>query len=124
MRDALAWSLPLVGLGFLAHACRSLALDARAGYDVGMGAAGLFSGEWLVGSLAGAWGLTLLLGIEWYWGVAMFVALYALKGVAYRLIVAMNLGKDAPPTPKSGFKDFMRRAHDIDAAAKGDGDGR
>lgn len=122
MRDALAWALPLVALGFFAHACRALALDARAGYDVGMGAAGLFSGEWLLGSLAGAWGLTLLLGVAWYWGVAMFVALYALKSAAYPLIVAMNLGKDAPPPPKDGFKDFLRRAGEIDAAKdKADG---
>ena len=122
MRDALSWSLPLVALAFLFHACRTLAVDARAGYDVGMGAAGLFSGEWLLGSAAGAWGLALALGVEWYWGVAMFAALYALKSVAYRLIVATNLGKQAPP-PMDGFKDFMRRAQEIDAA-KGDGDGR
>lgn len=124
MRDALAWSLPLVALGFFAHAGRTLAVDARAGYDVGMGAAGQFSGEWLIGSAAGAWGLTLALGVEWYWGVALFVALYALKSVAYRLIVSMNLGKEAPPPPKDGFKDFLRRAEQIDASKRhGEGSG-
>lgn len=124
MSAILPWALLLVGLAFLFHACRALAADARSGYDIGMGAAGLFSGEWLLGSIAAAWGLTLALGVQWYWGVAMFVVLFTLKSVAYRLLVALNLGKEAPAPPKQGFKDFMRRAQEIDAAAKGHGDGR
>ncbi len=97
----LSWILPLLALAFFVHACRVLAEDARAGYDVGMGAAGMFSGQWLIGSVAGAWGLTLALGTAWYWGAAMFIALFMLKSLAYRFIVARNLGKEAPPLPRN-----------------------
>jgi hypothetical protein len=100
MTAYLPWTLALIALGFFVHACRALAADAKAGYDVGTGAAGLFTGEWMIGAVSGALGLTLALQLAWYWGATIFGVLVLLKGPAYDLIVnpaeKIEQDRDAP----------------------------
>lgn len=108
----LPWLLLAAAPLFFAHAWSVLSADARGGYDVTMGGAGLFSGQWLLGSVAAAVGTALLPGTAWYWGVGLFVLLFLLKGIAYRVIVATNLGRDAPPPRRGGFKEFVRRGEE------------
>jgi hypothetical protein len=105
----LPWALLAVGAGLLVYACRVLADDARGGYDVTMGGAGLYSGSWLVGSALAAAAVTMLTTATWWLGLGLFVVIYVAKSPVYRVIVARFLGRNAPPLPRNGFKEFMRK---------------
>jgi len=112
----LPWIVLAVSLLVLAYACRVLIEDVKGGFDVTMGGANLFSTTWLLGAVGAATGLAQLPGIAWGWGVAVFVAIYALKGAAYCIITALYLGADAPPPAKDGFREFMRKTGRKDGA--------
>lgn len=113
MAAALPWLLLVLALVLLARAWRVLVQDARAGYDISMGAAGLFSGLWLLGSVSGAVALVWLCRLAPGWGLAIAVALHGASGLAYRWIVARHLGREAPPLPRPGFREFQRRTRGI-----------
>ncbi|MBI4204253.1 MAG: hypothetical protein HY527_04435 [Betaproteobacteria bacterium] len=108
------WIVLLISMALFLYACRMLAEDAKSGYDVTMGGAMFFSHLWFAGAAAGAVGLTMLFALAWWWGIAIFLALYLAKNAAYRIIVALYLGSAAPPLPKDGFKEFIRRTEGKD----------
>lgn len=110
----LPWLILLIAVALFAYACRVLAADAKSGYDVTMGGQMYFSHLWLFGAVAGAAALTMLFALAWWWGIAIFIALYLVKSAAYRVIVALYLGAAAPPLPKDGFKEFIRRTEGKD----------
>lgn len=111
----LPWLGLVLGIALLAWACRLLAADAREGFEVSMGGAMLFSNVWLLGAAACAWSAVALSGLPWWAGLLAFVVLYALKSVAYRIIVALFLGTAMPETPKQGgFADFAKRTENRD----------
>ena len=112
----LPWIVLSVSTLFLLYACCVLIEDAKGGYDITMGGANLFSSAWLAGAAGAAVGLTLLLDITWWWGIAAFVAIYLLKSVVYWIITALFLGAEAPPPPKGGFKEFIRKTERKDKA--------
>jgi hypothetical protein len=102
-----------VAVALFTCAWRVLASDARAGYDVSMGGAMYFSAIWLIASVMAAVAGVKLLGIAWWWGILLFAGSMLIKSVFYRIIVAWNLGADAPPLPKNGFKEFIRKTEDV-----------
>lgn len=114
----LPWIVLLISIALFLYACRVLAADVRAAYDVSMGGAMFFSHLWMAGAAAGGAGLTMLFAIAWWWGIAIFIALYLLNRAAYRVIVAFYLGTAAPPPPKDGFKEFIRKTEGKDKAEK------
>jgi hypothetical protein len=105
----LPWGMLVVALGLLFYAWRVLAADARSGYDVTMGGAMYFSSIWTLGSVLASIGLVMVAGLTWWWGLVFFVSLAVVKGLVYRVAVALNLGAEAPPLPKNGFKEFIRK---------------
>ena len=118
--DYLPWLALLAGIALLAHACRVLAADAREGYEVTMGGAMLYSHVWTLGAAACTYGATSLLGLPWWAGVIVFVALFLVKSVVYRVIVSLYLGTALPDTPKSGgFNAFIERTKEIDERKNG-----
>jgi len=106
----LPWLALVAGVTLLAYACRLLAADARGGFEVSMGGAMFFSGVWMFGSAATAWGGTQLLNWPWWAGVIAFVVLMLLKSLAYRVIVALFLGTSMPPPKSGGFGEFVKRS--------------
>lgn len=114
--QALPWIALFLGFALLMQACRGLATDAQGGFEVTMGGAMLFSQLWLVGAAASAWGITALLGVSWWVGFVVFAAFFVLKGIAYRIIVAIFLGRSLPaPTATSvGFSALEKRAELLD----------
>lgn len=111
----LPWLALVAGLALLAWACRLLAADARGGYEVTMGGAMLYSHVWTLGAAACAWGVTVLLDQPWWSGVILFIALFLVKSVVYRIIVALFLGTKMPEAPKQGgFSAFIERSKEID----------
>lgn len=112
----LHWLALLGGLALLVHACRLLAADAREGFEVTMGGAMLFSHVWTLGAALCAWSATMLLDQPWWKGLLLFAALFLLKSVAYRIIVALYLGRELPPPKTGGFKDFVRRSEQVGRA--------
>jgi hypothetical protein len=117
--DFLPWLALLAGIALFAHACRVLAADAREGFEVTMGGAMLFSHVWLLGAAACAYGATSLLGLPWWAGVIAFVALFLVKSVVYRVIVALFLGTKMPEAPKQGgFGAFVKRTENRDRENK------
>lgn len=112
----LPWIVLLVSILFLLYACRALIEDAKGGYDITMGESMLFSTAWFTGAAGAATGLTLLLEFAWWWGIAAFVAIYLLQGAVRWIITTLYLGTEAPPPPKNGFKDFIRKTERKDDA--------
>ena len=118
--DYLPWIVLLASVALLAHACRVLAADAREGYEVTMGGAMLYSHVWTLGAAACTYGATSLLGLPWWAGVIVFVALFLVKSVVYRIIVVLFLGTALPDVPKpGGFKAFIERSKEIDERKNG-----
>lgn len=104
------WLSLLASLLLLLQACRVLIADARSGYEISMGADGLFSGHWLLAALAAAAALWMW-QVGWGWAMLLFVLLYAGKLPVRALIVALWLGRDLPANAApAGFKEFLRRA--------------
>lgn len=102
-------ALAVLSLVFLVNACRVLAADARSGAYVTMGGEMYFAQLWASGSLCGAAAAILLLEASWLWFAPGVVVLYVLSFPGRRIVVFFNLGRDAPPPPKEGFREFIRR---------------
>lgn len=105
--------LLLISIALFAYAWHVLSADAREGYDISMGGAMYFSGIWLLASIAASFACVNLLGAAWWWGIVLCAGLLLVKSVIYRIIVALYLGIDAPPLPKTGFKEFIRKTEEI-----------
>ncbi len=114
--DIVSGLLLVAALAGFAHACRMLANDAREGTYVTMGGQMLFSHIWFLSAALGAVAMARLAGIAWWQGVGLFVALVVLMWPVRWMIVTMYLGRDAPPPPKDGLREFLRKtAHHDDS---------
>jgi hypothetical protein len=119
MNDYLPWLLLAASsLGFVL-AWRTLAADAREGLYVTMGGQMMYSHTWYLSAFLGAAGLATLPGVAWWWGLVLFVALVVLQWPVSRVVIALNLGRDAPPPPKDGFREFIRKTQKKDVDGNG-----
>ncbi len=115
--DILGPALAIAGALLVIYACRVLVADAKSGPYVTMGGEMYFAQLWGLASLAGIAGLVMLSGASWWFYVPGVVVFYLISFPLRTFLTAVYLGREAPPPPKDGFKEFIRRTEGKSGAA-------
>ena len=102
--DYVALILILAACLMVLRAAHSLAEAARGGFEVSTGGAMQFATTWMIAAIMATAGLIRLFDIGWWWGIPFFLALYIPKELAYRIVVARNLGANVSVPGETGEK--------------------